>query len=198
MDHAVVSTESCAQCGAPLADDQRYCLQCGEPRPHVSGPLSAKPATDRASQAAPPLGASPSSPPGVPPPLPGAGTVSSTRNNSLALLAGVGVLLLAMGIGVLIGRAGAGSAKAPPVQVISLGSATGASTAASAPPTTEAKPSTSTSSAKKGARAKASSGAGSSLAKPAPASSVQNLRSGGSGESYEQKSKNLPDVVETG
>ncbi len=58
-----------------------------------------------------------------PPAIPGAS--SATPNNSLALIAGVGVLLLAMGVGVLIGRAGAGSAKAPPAQVITLGGAAG-------------------------------------------------------------------------
>src|SRR5580704_4312209 len=30
----------CSQCAAPLASDQRYCLHCGTPRAHVSGPIS--------------------------------------------------------------------------------------------------------------------------------------------------------------
>ena len=42
-----------------------------------------------------------------------------------------------------------------------------------------------------------SSGAGSSPSNPAPPSAVQNLRSG-SGGSYEQKSKNLPNSISTG
>jgi hypothetical protein len=41
-------------------------------------------------------------------------------------------------------------------------------------------------------------GVGSIPSKPAPPSAVQNLRTGGSGQSYEQKSKNLPNVVSTG
>lgn len=182
-------TTSCAQCSAPLADDQRYCLQCGEARPNVNGPLS-KPLATPLSPA-----------PVVPPSLPGSGSKGpSTRNNSLALIAGVGVLLLAMGVGVLIGRAGVGSAKAPPAQVISLGGAAGATGAATTPVTstpaseTPATPATKKESKAKQAPAKDSS----SITKPAPSSAAKNLRSGGNGESYEQKSKNLPNVVSTG
>lgn len=183
-------TEPCAQCSAPLADDQRYCLQCGEPRPHVSGPLSAKHATEKPPQAPPTLPTSVSAPPGI------VGAPPSGRNNSIALLAGIGVLLLAMGVGVLIGRAGAGSAKAPPAQVISLGPASTATT--STPTTTTPEATTPSSTTKKAAKAKEPVGGGSSITKPAPPSAVQNLRSGGSGQSYEQKSKNLPNVVSTG
>jgi hypothetical protein len=182
-------TEPCAQCGAPLADDQRYCLQCGEPRPHLSGPLSPKSATEKPPLVPPTLaGSSPATPgiPGAPP----------ARNNSLALLAGVGVLLLAMGVGVLIGRAGSGSAKVPPAQVISVGgSAAGGSTTTTPTNTTEA-PASSAPKKKEAAKAKESSGGGSSITKPAPPSAAKNLR-GGSGQSYEQKSKNLPNVVGT-
>jgi hypothetical protein len=185
-------TESCAQCSAPLADDQRYCLQCGEPRPHVSGPLSTKSVTEKPPQTPPMLSDSSPALPGI------AGTPPSGRNNSLALIAGVGVLLLAMGVGVLIGRAGSGSAKAPPAQVISLGAAGGAAGAAVTPTTTTPAVPIPSSTAKKAAKAKEPAGAGSSITKPAPPSAAQNLRSGGTGQSYEQKSKNLPNVVSTG
>jgi hypothetical protein len=118
--------------------------------------------------------------------------VSASRNNSVALIAGVGVLLLAMGVGVLIGRASSGSAKAPPAQVISLGATTGAATTpTTTTPETPAKTNT------KEAKAKESS-VKSSISKPAPPSTAANLRSGGSGQSYEQRSKKLPDVVSTG
>jgi hypothetical protein len=190
MDHSDV-TEPCAQCSAPLADDQRYCLQCGEPRPHVSGPLSAKPVTEKPPprQAPPVFLESPPTP---------SSAASTVRNNSLALIAGVGVLLLAMGVGVLIGRAGVGSAKAPPAQVISLGAAPGSATSTATTPTTTPEAPTPSSTTKKGAKTKEPVGTGSSITKPAPPSAVQNLRSGGSGQSYEQKSKNLPNVVSTG
>ena len=154
-------------------------------------------ATDTGA-AAPPTGNAgpPSFPPGFAPPgqqeHPG-------RNNSIALIAGVGVLLLAMGVGVLIGRAGVGSAKPPPAQVISLGGAAGAAGAAITPTTTTPAPETPGVPTKKNeAKPKLPSGTGSSITKPAPPSAAQNLRSGGSGQSYEQKSKNLPNVVSTG
>jgi hypothetical protein len=138
----------------------------------------------------------PGSPPGF-----GPSGAAGNRNNTLALLAGVGVLLLAMGVGVLIGRASTGTAKVPPTQVISVGgTAAGSSTTATTPSTgTSETPAAST--AKKAAKAKAaapSSAAGSSLSKPAPPAVLKSVSKGQSGSSYEQKSKNLPDVVETG
>jgi hypothetical protein len=177
--------EACAKCAAPVAADQRYCLHCGEPRPHAVGLLPGRPANEAPRQA-----------PSTPPTPPGAaGGSSASRDNSLALIAGVGVLLLAMGVGVLIGRASSGSAKAPPAQVISLGGAAG-SAGAAAPPTTTT-PAAPAATKKKEAKAKESS-AGSSITKPAPPSTAANLRSGGSGQSYEQRSKKLPNVVSTG
>jgi hypothetical protein len=65
-------------------------------------------------------------PPGAPPADGG-----SQRNNTLTVIAGVGVLLLAMGVGVLIGRAGAPKQSAAPPQVITVSSPS--SGAASAP-----------------------------------------------------------------
>jgi hypothetical protein len=187
----VTSAERCAQCAAPLAHDQRYCLQCGEPRPHLGGPPSAiGPAAERQRP-------TPSVPPGFPPAGPPA--AAATRNNSLALIAGVGVLLLAMGVGVLIGRAGAGSAKTPPAQVISVGGASGAATSTATTPTTTPTTETPTASSKKTeAKAGKPAGPGVSITKPAPSSVLKNLnKTGESGQSYEEKSKNLPNVVLT-
>jgi hypothetical protein len=206
----VVTSERCAQCAAPLAPDQRYCLHCGAARAHVNGPISgARPGGSSPGTASSvptsPSGVPQSPPPGTPgvPPTtpPGFSSASAAnRNNTLALLAGVGVLLLAMGVGVLIGRASTGTAKVPPAQVISVG---GVATGSSTPTTTPTTPTSETpaaSSAKKAAKAKAtsSSGAGSSISKPAPPTVLKSVSKGQSGSSYEQKSKNLPDVVETG
>ncbi len=71
-------------------------------------------------------------PPNSPPGPPSAAPSGPQRNNTLTVIAGVGVLLLAMGVGVLIGRS-SGSSKQPATapQVISVASApttTGAST----------------------------------------------------------------------
>ncbi|HTC61015.1 MAG TPA: hypothetical protein VK691_12990 [Solirubrobacteraceae bacterium] len=207
----IVTSERCAQCTAPLAPDQRYCLHCGAPRAHVNGPISGgrpggpSPQTASPSQAASPSGVPQSPPPGAPGvPLgtpPGFSAASTAnRNNTLALLAGVGVLLLAMGVGVLIGRASAGTAKVPPAQVISVGGAADGSATTATTPTTPTTETPAASTAKKTAKAKVSSSSptGSSISKPAPPTVLKSVSKGQSGSSYEQKSKNLPDVVETG
>ena len=142
----VVTSERCAQCAAPLAPDQRYCLHCGAPRAHVNGPISggrpSGPSAGTASSPSTSPSGVPQSPPpgthGVPPTTPPGFSSASqaNRNNTLALLAGVGVLLLAMGVGVLIGRASAGTPKVPPAQVISVGGAAAGSVAPATTPTT--------------------------------------------------------------
>ena len=57
----VVVTEPCPACGAPLAPDQRYCLECGERRNPMSSVMLGGP--PRAAAAASP----PDSPPAQPP-----------------------------------------------------------------------------------------------------------------------------------
>jgi hypothetical protein len=119
----------CPSCGAALADDQRYCLECGERRPPTSNLLAAShPAGTFGPQGA----ARPPTPPATTPPARGEG--SAGRQNALLVLAGVGVLLLAMGVGVLIGRSGNGKQGAAAPQVISVAS-TPAATPAAAEPT---------------------------------------------------------------
>jgi hypothetical protein len=196
-----VGAEPCPHCGATLALDQRYCLECGAPRTYQSGMLLER------------LRTPPAPAPGPQPAAPaGAGVFATTapssawqRGNALTLIAGIGVLLLAMGVGVLIGRSGdsSGSQSAAP-QVISVGGApsTGAASTPTTPTTTTPAESSTTksgagSSAKHKAKASESSGAGSSPSKPAPPAVLKSLRTG-SGQSYEQKSKNLPNVVSTG
>jgi hypothetical protein len=202
VSEPVVAAEPCSQCSAPLAPDQRYCLQCGAPGAHVGGPMGGPRVGGPTSQSAVPGGGQ--APPGAPSAPPGmqsraslAPAQMSGRSNTLALLAGIGVLLLAMGVGVLIGRAGAGSSKVPPAQVISVGGSYSGSTApTTSTPTTEV-PTTPSPSTKEAAKAKESATPGSSITKPAPPSAAKDLRSGKSGQSYEQKSKNLPNVVGT-
>ena len=87
-------SETCAGCGAPLALDQRYCLQCGQrrgdPRLPFMDAVVLMEAVRRPRQAPPP------------PPKKRRGGISPNA----ALITGVGVLLLALGIGVLIGQSG--------------------------------------------------------------------------------------------
>lgn len=103
----------CPSCGAALAADQRYCLECGESGrrqgpPHVLVPVPA-PARARGVWTTGPTGA----------------------------IAAVACLLLAMGVGVLIGRSNGANvnrvvaAQPPPPQVITV-NAGGASPVAAA------------------------------------------------------------------
>jgi hypothetical protein len=104
-------SDQCANCGAHLAPDQRYCVECGTRRGEARFPV-----TDMMSRQA--AAATP------PPPKK---RVRMTANSTL--IAGIATLLLALGVGVLIGRGtndsnGKASAAAP---VIISGGATGAS-----------------------------------------------------------------------
>ncbi len=111
------ATETCASCSAPLAGDQRYCLECGERRLAPSSVLLSGP-----PPSSPPAAAAPTMPPPAPSDAP-------PRGSAVTLIAGVGVLLLAMGVGVLIGRSGGSSkptAAATP-QVISVDTTAGGS-----------------------------------------------------------------------
>jgi hypothetical protein len=127
----VGAPETCRRCGSPLAEDQRYCLECGERRTPVSSVLLGGPPSP--ASAAPPASVPPA------PPLPaGSRDGGRDRNNAVTVIAGVGVLLLAMGVGVLIGRSGASkSAGSAAPQVITV-SAPGGSTGSTGTSSTEA------------------------------------------------------------
>jgi hypothetical protein len=114
--------ETCATCAAPMADDQRYCLECGARRAdRPSFFLDALNARD--------VGLGGDGPAAAPAPAPsGRAPVTTTT-----VLWGVGLLLLAMAIGVLVGRAGHSST--PPPQVITVGGAAASGTAAGSAPT---------------------------------------------------------------
>ena len=103
--HALIGSlhDQCAACGSAMADDQRYCVECGERRGRARVPQLEGIAA-RAAQASDPAPASKHS--GL--------TVNST------LLAIIGTLLLAMGVGVLIGRTSSSSSKPPPAQVVTI------------------------------------------------------------------------------
>jgi hypothetical protein len=113
--HSFGVTEPCRNCGAPMAADQRYCLECGERRIEMSSVLAGGPAGGTPSADAPDSRAT------APPPPPAGGRgLSLQRNNLLTVIAGVGVLMLAMGVGVLIGRAGGSKPVQGAAQVITV------------------------------------------------------------------------------
>jgi hypothetical protein len=99
--------DRCANCGAPLASDQRYCVECGERR--------GKPRFSVGNAGAPAAAASPRRRRRLFPQTSAGGT----------LILGVGVLLLAMGVGVEIGNStssngNTAAAKAPAAQIITV------------------------------------------------------------------------------
>ena len=109
--------DDCAQCGARLAADQRYCVECGARRGahrlalmdgRTPAPQQPRPAAPRQRGRAP---------------------------AGLTLIAGICTLLVAVGVGVLIGRSDGSQSQpvaAAPVQVVTVGAApaAGASTTA--------------------------------------------------------------------
>jgi hypothetical protein len=128
QSQATDAAAQCVGCGSPLAPDQRYCLECGERRLPMSSVLAGgMPGEENRTTAPVPTSA--------PPTGAAAGDPNATRNGTLTVIAGVGVLLLAMGVGVLIGRSGAskqGSATPPVITV--AGAASGTATTAAAEP----------------------------------------------------------------
>jgi len=180
--------EPCPGCGASLAGDQRYCLQCGtrrgDARPPFRAALAGRPPggyTERVTERY------------APEPAP--------ERTGLTFLAGLACLLLALGVGVLIGRAGQTSStpgKAAAPQVIQVG---GGAAAATTPTTGDsATAATPAKRARKAKKAKAADTAAS--AKEAKASKATNkkLKSLGnlSGNAYQKKAAKLPKQVGTG
>jgi hypothetical protein len=124
---ATTATDRCPNCGAQMAPDQRYCIQCGERR--SGGGL--RDALPRAQTAAPAAAAARQRP---------------WLSPSSSLIAGIATLLLAMGVGVLIGRSGdnGGNAAATP-QVVTVSAGAGGTAAAGGTTANSAASDTSTS-----------------------------------------------------
>ncbi|HEX6714038.1 MAG TPA: zinc ribbon domain-containing protein [Thermoleophilaceae bacterium] len=144
---ATTNTDRCPNCGAHMAPDQRYCIQCGERR-SGGGLRDALPRAQAAPAAA------------VPP-----RRAWLTPNSSL--IAGIATLLLAMGVGVLIGRSGdnGGQASATP-QVVTVSAGAGGTAAAggaTADTASTASTSSKTSSKKKSKSSKAKVSGASSI-----------------------------------
>jgi hypothetical protein len=125
--------DSCPNCGARMATDQRYCVECGERRTG-GGLRDALPRTQTTTVAA---AAAPAWRPRM-----------SANSN---LIAGIATLLIAMGVGVLIGRSGDHSNKSAntPVQVVTVPAGGAAATTATGAAGSTATPGASTTSKSK-------------------------------------------------
>ncbi len=95
-------TPQCPNCGAALARDQRYCLNCGqrltEPRVDFHEALGLKPA----------------------PPPPPPRNRSWNERNALITLAAIAAVVVALGVGVVIGRGNGGSNSAAKPTVVTV------------------------------------------------------------------------------
>ncbi len=162
----------CTTCNAPMAVDQRYCLECGSRAGEARLPfldlLRADPGTEVMPYDRPPASAWGPAPPAfaLPPRVP---TAQERLQANSGLIAGVGVLLLAMLIGVLIGSGlgndGSQAAAAPAPIVVGGLPAAAATGVTGAPDAVAADPSATKAKTKKKA---SSSAAASSSAKKAP------------------------------
>ena len=139
---AMPTSDRCRACGAPLASDQRYCVECGERRGAARFALPTPgPAVDSAT-------------------MPRHARRRPRMTPSATLIAGVGTLLLAMGIGVLIGHLGNSgatprAAAAPSVHV-TVGGGAASTNAGATTSTTANTPSTSSKSHKSSGKQKSS------------------------------------------
>jgi hypothetical protein len=111
-------SDSCPNCRARMAADQRYCLNCGHRRGEPRLPFMD--AVVFMESMGPP-GAGPA----APPPPPSEPRSSNRMNANAALIAGVATLVLAIGVGFLIGRSGhdgsSNVAAEAPIKVIEVG-----------------------------------------------------------------------------
>ncbi len=206
--------KACAYCGASLADDQRYCLECGGRQVQARSQFLSRFTPATVSGPAPSGGGGAAA---------GGGAAGGGRFSGATAVAGVGVLLLAMGVGVLIGRAGAGKTTTTPAQVISVAtpgaavpgtsngtapavttpaesssSATGTKNGGGSGSTTSGGGKGSSSTSKSSSTTKSSSGSSSSGGSSNNGGGSSKTKSSNSGESAEQKTRNIPNVVTTG
>jgi hypothetical protein len=181
--------EPCRECGAPLAADQRYCLNCGVRRSDAR--VDYRRYMQQPSSAAAPDASSATTPP--------AGSEEPTKQQRdytpLAAVAGIAVLGVMLLIGVLIGKGGNDNTVSTPPPVVVNGSGEESSG-----------PSESGGAAAQSKEGKTGGGGGKSKgasnegggSHPVEASSqALNELNSQSGENYVEQSKKIPDEVVT-
>jgi hypothetical protein len=125
------SNDSCPNCGARMAADQHYCLNCGHRRGEPRLPFMDAVVFMETMNA-------PGGTAGAPPPPPSGQSGGSNKwNANAALIAGVATLVLAIGVGFLIGRTGhenSNNQAQAPIKVIEVNGGGNGGTAETATP----------------------------------------------------------------
>ena len=183
--------EICEQCGVPLADDQRYCLECGQrhggPRVDYRHYMAGSP--------------EPAEPKSEPAPAGADGEEPQKPQRDFAPLAAVGgiaILGLMLLVGVLIGKGNSDTAAAPAPQVVRVqggggGEESGGEGSDSSKDTSGGLGAGGTKKAKKSG---GGSGGGTGNAVKASEGDLEELGST-SGEDYVKQSENLPNEIAT-
>jgi hypothetical protein len=188
-DTTTEAVVTCASCGAALADDQRYCLHCGQAQgdPRVAYRELIAPAVTTGHTAAPPLPTAPTATamPVAPHAAPPRDWTPVIALGGLAALA----LALVLVVGVLIGKSGTQTAAAPAAPQVITVAAPAVTTPAETSDTAD-----SGSGNKAKHHAKGGGGEVSAADQAAGAKAVQDLNSA-SGDDYQRKSARLPDTV---
>jgi hypothetical protein len=184
--------EKCQECGALLASDQRYCLNCGARRGESRVEYSRYMAQAAGGEGRQPLS---STPPSAQAPGPDAEPPAKQQRDytPLAAVGGIAILGLLLLVGVLIGRGDNDPVSTPP-PVIVKGS--GEESASSGGSEQDKGNANATKPAGGGKDKGASKGAGGAAPVEASSESLNELNSQ-SGEDYVEESKKIPDEVVT-
>jgi hypothetical protein len=185
--------EPCQECGAPLAADQRYCLNCGRRR---TGPRVDYRALPAPAETPPPSGP----PEAMEPPASAVGNAKPERDyGPLAAVGGIAVLGLMLLVGVLIGKGDSSTPVAAPAPIVKVGEPAASGGGGNAKPSAK----TAKKDAASGTGAKAVKGGLTGTAARNSEAPVQasaddlNELEGQSGEAYEDAIKKLPDKIAT-
>lgn len=178
--------QTCRSCGARLAEDQRYCLNCGQRR--------GEPRIDFRQYEAPPV-----QPPEAMPPPP-AEEKAERDYTPLAAVGGIAVLGVMLLIGVLIGKGDGGGTAATPAPVVVQGGEASAGKTAADEEAGEGKAKAKQAKSKAGGKNSGAVKGGSANTGNAPVASDEELQKlqEQSPQEYAENSAKLPDEIATG
>jgi hypothetical protein len=185
--------EPCEHCGAPLASDQRYCLECGQrrgaPRVDYRHYMGAASAPEDSSTAQPAAGEGPAT---------GEGPEKGQRDYApLAAVGGIAVLGLMLLVGVLIGKSNdSGTSSAPPVIRVPVAESSESGEGGGSQKNTSGAGFGGANSAKKAKNGSGKGGGGTGNAVKASEGDLEELGNT-SGEDYVKQSENLPNEIAT-